>query len=183
MTFIGSEPGNGFQVRLCGLSGTCELSYLLVLLHSTRFRFRLPSQPADFIFRAWSSYRDSSEDIVLIIPPIYTCKGGLVKHNLVSEFANNNNSKIYIRKFTKSASISSTMFHDSYPIMINLTYLTITFILYFYQDCKQWYLLPTSFSKITITEEDVYYALINLDTTKAMGPDGIPPMQMCFSAM
>ena len=32
---------------------------------------------------------------------------------------------------------------------------------------------PTSFSKITITEEDVYYALINLDTTKAMGPDGI----------
>ena len=30
-------------------------------------------------------------------------------------------------------------------------------------------------SNISITE-DVYNALINLDTTKAMGPDGIPPI-------
>ena len=38
--------------------------------------------------------------------------------------------------------------------------------------------LPTDnsshFSSINITEEDVYNALINLDTSKAMGPDGIP---------
>ena len=40
------------------------------------------------------------------------------EHNLVSEFANNNNSKIYkyIRNLTNSASIPSTMFHDSSPV-------------------------------------------------------------------
>jgi len=30
--------------------------------------------------------------------------------------------------------------------------------------------------QLSPTEEDVYYALINLDTSKAMGPDGIPPI-------
>ena len=40
------------------------------------------------------------------------------KRNLVSEFANNNNSKIYkyIRNLTKSAFIPSTMFHNSSPV-------------------------------------------------------------------
>ena len=46
--------------------------------------------------------------------------------------------------------------------------------------------LPTDnsshFSNINITEEDVYNALINLDTSKAMGPDGIPSIVLskCF---
>jgi len=31
-------------------------------------------------------------------------------------------------------------------------------------------------SNISITEEDVYNVLINLDTSKAMGPDGILPV-------
>jgi len=43
----------------------------------------------------------------------------IYEHNLVSEFANNYNSKIYkyIKEFTKSASIHSTMVHDSHPII------------------------------------------------------------------
>ena len=40
-------------------------------------------------------------------------------------------------------------------------------------------------SSISITEEDVYNALINLDTSKAMGPDGIPPIVLskCASVL
>ena len=43
----------------------------------------------------------------------------------------------------------------------------------------------TAFSNITITEEDVYCALISLDTSKAMGPDGIPPIVLfkCASVL
>ena len=38
---------------------------------------------------------------------------------------------------------------------------------------------------ISITEEDVYNALINLDTSTAMGPDGIPPIVLskCASVL
>ena len=49
--------------------------------------------------------------------------------------------------------------------------------------------LPTDnsshFSSINITEEDVYNALINLDTSKAMGPDGIPSIVLskCASVL
>ena len=35
---------------------------------------------------------------------------------------------------------------------------------------------PVSLCHITITEADVYEALVSLDTSKAMGPDGIPPI-------
>ena len=39
-------------------------------------------------------------------------------------------------------------------------------------------------SHISITEEDVFNTLINLDTSKAMDPDGIPPIVLskCASA-
>jgi len=44
---------------------------------------------------------------------------------------------------------------------------------------------PTALSKISITEEDVYNVLINLDTSKAMGPDGISPVVLskCASVL
>ena len=44
---------------------------------------------------------------------------------------------------------------------------------------------PASLCHITITEADVYEALVSLDTSKAMGPDGIPPILLskCASVL
>ena len=44
---------------------------------------------------------------------------------------------------------------------------------------------PVSLCHITITEADVYEALVSLNTSKAMGPDGIPPILLskCASVL
>jgi len=105
-------------------------------------------------------------------------------------FANNTNYKIYkyIRSFTKSASIPSLMFHDFSSITCDNEKARIfnsSFYFNFtknshdaiFSDCN-----PTLLSNITITGEDVYELLIDLDTSKAMGPDGIL-LSKCASAL
>ena len=76
----------------------------------------------------------------------------------------------------------STLFHDSSPINCDDEKANL-FNNYFYSiftktpSCmvsSNDY--PTVLSSITITEEEVYDTLVSLDTTKAMGPDGIPPI-------
>jgi len=58
-----------------------------------------------------ANLEQSQQQLQLKISADYEC-------NLVSESANNNNSPIYkyTRNLTKSASILSTMFHDSSPV-------------------------------------------------------------------
>jgi len=99
--------------------------------------------------------------------------------NLVTGFASKNNSKIvkYIRNFTKSISIPSTLLHDSSPTNSDTDKANL-FNNHFYSiftkssPCTiSRYNNPTSFSNIIITEEEVYDSLNNLGITKAMGPD------------
>ncbi|MCY3929513.1 MAG: reverse transcriptase family protein [Acidobacteria bacterium] len=113
--------------------------------------------------------------------------------NLISAFANNNNSKIYkyIRSLTKSHSIPPTLHYNSISADSDLDKANI-FNDYFYSVFTQ---APTNYptpsnissvlSNISISEEDVYNALINLDTSKAMGPDSIPPIVLlkCASVL
>jgi len=113
--------------------------------------------------------------------------------NLVAGFACKNNSKIfnYIRNFTKSTSIPSTLFHDSSPTNIDTDKANL-FNNHFYSiftksspSTISCYDNLISFSNIIITEEEVYDCLNNLDITKAMGPDGIPPIVLskCASVL
>jgi len=113
--------------------------------------------------------------------------------NLVHGYATKNNSKIYkyIRNITKSASIPSTLFQNSSPINCDFEKANL-FNNYFYSvftkpspSLATGTDYPISLSSIQITEEEVYDILINLDTTKAMGPDGIPPIVLskCASVL
>ena len=60
-----------------------------------------------------------------------------------------------------------------------------TFTLFFHRPQLPPSDTPTALSNISITEEDVYNVLINLDTSKVMGPDGIPPVALsnCASVL
>ena len=115
--------------------------------------------------------------------------------NLVSTYANNNNSKIYsyIKNIAKSTSLPSTLFHDSIPANSDSAKAN-AFNNYFHsvfnQDLEYHSYIDhsastSSLSKINISDLDVYNVLVGLDTTKAMGPDGIPPIVLstCASAL
>ena len=115
--------------------------------------------------------------------------------NLVSTYANNNNSKIYsyIKNIAKSTSLPSTLFHDSIPANSDSAKAN-AFNNYFHsvfnQDLEYHSYIDhsastSSLSKINISDLDVYDVLVGLDTTKAMGPDGIPPIVLstCASAL
>ena len=105
------------------------------------------------------------------------------------------NSRIYkyIRGFTKSKSIPSSMYHNSTTLDSDIDKVN-AFNNYFYSIFNKTPIdLPPSFDlhypgslcHIEITEADVYDALISLDTSKAMGPDGIPPIVLsrCASVL
>ena len=113
--------------------------------------------------------------------------------NLVASFTNTNNSKIYkyIRSLSKSNPIPPTMHHNGIFVNTDSDKANI-FNDYFYSVFTQSspdYLPPSDTAtvpiNITISEEDVYNALINLDTTKATGPDNIPPIVLskCASVL
>ena len=117
------------------------------------------------------------------------------KANLVSSCANNSNNKIYqyIKNITKSSSIPQTLFHNSSPISSDLSKAE-AFNKYFHsvfiQDprCHCVFDYPSasdSLSEVTILDTDVYNVLANLDTSKATGPDEIPPIVLstCASAL
>ena len=104
--------------------------------------------------------------------------------DLITAFANNNNSRVYkyIRSLTKSHTIPPTQHHDSIVADSDIDKANM-FNDYYYSVFTQAATnqsLPidnsSHLSNISITEEDVYNALINLDTSKAMGPNGIPPI-------
>ena len=99
----------------------------------------------------------------------------------------------YIRGFTKSKSIPSTIYHNSTTLDSDIDKVN-AFNNYFYSIFNKTPIdLPPSFDlhypgslcHIEITEADVYDALISLDTSKAMGPDGIPPIVLsrCASVL
>ena len=115
--------------------------------------------------------------------------------NLVSSCANNSNNKIYqyIKYITKTSSIPQTLFHNSSPISSDLSKAD-AFNKYFHsvftQDlrCHCVFNYPSasdSLSEVTILDTDVYNVLANLDTSKATGPDEIPPIVLstCASAL
>ena len=98
-----------------------------------------------------------------------------------------------MRGFTKSRSILSALYHNSSPIHSD-TQKADTFNNYFlfcfnktFQELPPSFDLfsPESLCQVTITEADVYDALVKLDTSKAMGPDGMPPIVLsrCASAL
>ena len=113
--------------------------------------------------------------------------------DLIMAFANNNNPRVYkyIRSLTKSHIIPPTLHYNCKIADSNIDKANM-FNDYFYFVFTQAATnqsLPTEnsshLSSISITEEDVYNALINLDTSKAMGPDGIPPIVLskCASVL
>ena len=115
------------------------------------------------------------------------------KSDLITSFANNNNSKVYkyVRSLTKSHTIPSTLHHGSI-VADSDTDKANVFNDYFYSvftqastDLSLPTKNPSHLSHISITEEDVFNSLINLDTSKAMGPDGIPPIALskCASVL
>ena len=110
--------------------------------------------------------------------------------DLITSFANNNNSKVYkyIRSLTKSHTIPPTLHHGSIVADSDADKANI-FNNYFYSVFTQASTdlsLPTKNSSnlahINITEEDVFN---NLNTSKSMGPDGIPPIVLskCASVL
>ena len=112
--------------------------------------------------------------------------------DLITAFMNNNNLRVYkyIRSLTKSHAIPPTQHHDSIVADSDIDKANI-FNEYYYSVFTQAATnqsLPidnsSHLSNINITE-DVYNALINLDTSKAMGPDGIPPIVLskCASVL
>ena len=112
--------------------------------------------------------------------------------NLVSTYANNNNSKIYsyIKNIAKSTSLPSTLYYDSIPAnsdSAKANALNNYFHSVFNQDLDYHLYInhsasTSSLSKINISDLDVYNVL---DTTKAKGPNGIPPIVLstCASAL
>ena len=113
--------------------------------------------------------------------------------DLITAFANNNNSRVYkyIRSLTKSHTIPPTLHHNSMVADSDIDKANM-FNDYFYSvftqaTTNQSFPIDNSshLSNISITKEDVYNALINLDTSKAMGPDGIPPIVLskCASVL
>ena len=108
---------------------------------------------------------------------------------------NTNNSKIYnhIKNITKSSTIPPTLFHNSCFVNSNLSKAD-AFNRYFHsvftKDSRchsplNFPSLTNSLSEIFISDVDVYNALVSLDTTKAIGPDEIPPIVLstCASAL
>jgi len=104
--------------------------------------------------------------------------------NLIFTFTTTNNSKVYkyIRSLTKSHSTPPTLHCNLTTANSDLekaNALNDYFYSIFSSASTNHHLppsdTPTALSNISITEEDVYSVLINLDTSKAMGPDGIPP--------
>ena len=98
----------------------------------------------------------------------------------------------YIKNIAKSTSLPSTLFHDSIPANSDSAKAN-AFNNYFHsvfnQDLEYHSYIDhsastSSLSKINISDLDVYDVLVGLDTTKAMGPDGIPPIVLstCASA-
>ena len=93
------------------------------------------------------------------------------------------------RSLAKSSTIPPTLHHNSTIADSDLDKANICNN-YFYSVFTQIstnQLLPTGnlnhLPHISITEEDVYNALINLDTSKAMGPDGISPIVLSKCAL
>ena len=111
---------------------------------------------------------------------------------LINSFTDVNNSKIYkyIRSLSKSNSMPPTL-HHNYTSADSDSEKANTFNDYFYSVFVQPPSNPLPFSdtttdtNINITEEDVYNALTDLDTTKATGPDCIPPIVLskCASVL
>ena len=98
---------------------------------------------------------------------------------------NNKNSLIYkyIRSITKSSTIPSTVFHDSTSATTDVDKANLfnQFFFSVFKSCSPPCSLDqlsdiNTISEITITEHDVYTALVTLDTTKATGPDEIAPI-------
>ena len=113
--------------------------------------------------------------------------------DLIMAFANNNNPRVYkyIRSLTKSHIIPPTLHYNCKIADSNIDKANM-FNDYFYSVFTQAATdqslpieNPSHLSSINITEEDVYNALINLDTSKAKGPDGIPPIVLskCASVL
>jgi len=113
--------------------------------------------------------------------------------NLVASFTNTINSKIYkyIRSLSKSNSIPPMMRlncifantdSDKANIFNDYFYSVFTQALPDYSPPSNTTTVPIN---ISISEEDVYNVLINLDTTKATGPNNIPPIVLskCASAL
>jgi len=103
--------------------------------------------------------------------------------NLVASFTNTYNSKIYkyIRSLSKSNSIPPTM-HRNCSIFNDYFYSVFTQAPPDYSPPSDTATVPIN---ITISEKDVYNALINLDTTKATVPNTIPPIVLskCTSVL
>ena len=125
--------------------------------------------------------------------PLHSSAKDNYESRLIISFANTNNSKIYkyIRSVSKSSSIPSTMYSNSTSANTELEKANI-FNDYFYSVFTQ---APSDFStpgstaivsiNISISEVNVYNTLINLDITKASGPDSIPPIVLskCVSLL
>ena len=106
--------------------------------------------------------------------------------NLVHNLVFSNHSKIFqhVRSITKLASVPATVFFDNSSATQDIDK-AILFIRYFYSVFSQnTYTLPqfedmpstnSTLDSISITEEEVYNALLSLDSTKATGIDGISP--------
>ena len=113
---------------------------------------------------------------------------------LISNFSNNN-SKIYkyIRSLTNSSSIPCSLYYNSTVANSDLDKASL-FNKYFYSVFTTPSCHPAPpddnddsnmLSELTISDADVLNVLLNLDTTKAMGSDGIPSivLQRCATAL
>ena len=163
-----------------------EIRHHINCLHTLRRKYN--KHPTDSIK---SKIEESESSLLTKITDAKTN----YENNLVTTFANKNNSKIYkyIKNITKSHSIPSTLFHNSCSVSTDSSKAHVFndyFHSVFRHDSCQYpsssVSSPTnSLSENIISDVDVYDTLVALDTTKATGPDEIPPIVLstCASAL
>ena len=109
----------------------------------------------------------------------------LYESKLIHDFAHNTNQKIfkYIRSISRQASIPHTVFfddrfstndHDKANLFNDFFQSVFKSSNIPPPDSNSLPTPPITLDNISITEDDVYIALANLDESKATGPDGIP---------
>lgn len=114
--------------------------------------------------------------------------------SLISNFSHDN-SKIYkyIRSFSKSISIPCSVYHDSICANSDVAKASL-FNEYFYSVFTKAtshpsppndFNNPSAITELIISDDEVLNVLLNLDISKATGPDGIPPivLQRCALAL
>ena len=166
---------------------TCLLGIMLTRVRTIRHKYnRHPSE---------QNKLKLENNVRLLEAEISSAKADY-ESSLISSFSYNNSKNYkYIRSFSNSNSIPCAVNYNSISANSDLAKASLFneyFILILLVTQASSHPIPPSdidhpnmLSSLNISDDEVLNVLLNLDTTKAMGPDGIPPivLQRCALAL